>query len=486
MSGAERILLCPRWLYRGGGRMETGKAVLIEGNRILDILPDPAAADGAAADSPTGGIDARRIDLPRHVLLPGLINAHTHVGAGPVARGIAEDWSLASGTPFYVPLTKIWQIAYAPARREGLRAIVRWDVLGMLATGTTCVVNTASADVEGYLEIARELGIRTYAGPTLPMNVEHRLGTMESGRARRTDLASADEQADDLKFFRALHEQWNGAAGDRIRTVLGPASAHTVEPEVLRQVRATAVELDVPVTTHLCQAPSEIDEVQRRHGTTPARLLADIGLLDERMICAHGTYLPADDIPLVAESHATVAHCGVRKAREAITSPFTAFAEAGIRVAIGTDAFTADLVQEMRSAVTLGKIATGRTDRPAAGDIVDAATLGGAEGLGRSDLGRIAPGAIADLTAIRLGGVENRPVFDPLAAVVHYSTGADVDLVMVDGVVRVQGGAVVGADLDAAADAAAAALEEVWAAARQAGLVGHGSLAPAEPAGAAG
>ncbi|MER7276964.1 amidohydrolase family protein [Dactylosporangium sp. NPDC000244] len=444
-----RTLLRPRWVYRGGGRVETGTSLLVDGGTVTSL---PAATDA--------GIDAERVELPRHLVLPGLVNAHTHAGAGPVARGIAEDLKLAPGTPYYVPLTRLWQLAYQPELREGLRAIVRWDLLGMLRTGTTTVVSTSSVDIEGYLDAAEDVGVRTWAGPALPMNVAHRLGTLDGDRQRREDLSPEREQLAELDAFRALHAAHDGRAGGRIRLLLGPASAHTVEPAVLAGLAKLAAELDCPVTTHLCQSEGELAEVRRKFDRTPVELLDEAGLLGERLICAHGTYLPDADLPRLAASGAVVAHCAVRKVREAILPPFGRFAEAGVRMAIGTDAFTTDLVTEVRMAAMLAKIAVGRTDWPDAATMLDAAVTGPAPALGlRADL---TDGAAADLVAVELAAPESAPVFDPLASVVHYASGHDVDLVMVGGEIRVRDRQLVGVDWAAARAAAEDACAAVW------------------------
>lgn len=455
-----RTLLRPRWLHIGGGAAVESRAVLVEDGRILDVV------DAGAA------IDANVIDLPNQVLLPGFVNSHTHVGAGPIARGVGEDWDLPTGTPYYMPLTQLWTLAYRPDFREQYRAIVRWDTIAMLTTGTTTIVNQASIDVEGYLDVAAELGVRTWAGPSLPMSVEHRLGEMGRDRvARRNNLTSPDEQVDELAGFRDLYERWQGAQRDRIRMLLGPASAHTVDYDVLVAVGKLAEELDCPVTVHLCQAPSELEETRRRYGLTPPRVLDQVGLLDQRVICAHGTYTPAEDMKLLASSGASVAHCAVRKAREARFTPFLEFLDAGVRTVIGTDAFTTDLVTEIRIAATLAKVSSGQTHRPGVGQVVDAATSSAGDALGRSDLGRIMPGAVADLVGVRLGGPENWPVFDPVRAVAYYSTGADVDFVMVDGVVRKRDGDLLDLDVRAAGAAAETACTELWDRARASGVL---------------
>jgi 5-methylthioadenosine/S-adenosylhomocysteine deaminase len=455
-----RTLLLPRWVYLGKGEVASGRAVLVEDNRITAVVP-------AGQE-----IDAQRLELPGQLLMPGLMNMHTHVGAGPVGRAVSEDYQLPPGMPFYVPLSRLWRFAYTDRFREAFRAVLRWDTLAMMATGTTMIFNHASTDFEGYLGIASELGVRSYTGPTIPLDVTHRLGQLEAGAAHRPDLTAASGQQAELDAITALFEAWDGSNGGRIRLVLGPAAVHTDDFSVLTGVAKAARRLgDCLVTTHLCQAPSELAETDRKYGKTPLRVLEDAGLANERMIAAHGTYLPDADRELAARSGITIVHCASRKAKEAIVSPFVSFSDSGIRTALGTDGFSADMVTELKLAATLGKIATGQTHRPTAAQVLDAATADAARSLGRDDLGVIREGALADLVGVDLGGSLVSPVFDPVQSLVYYSGGHSVRFQMIDGTVTIRDGELVGVDMTTARQSAETVLEEIWRLAIEEGLL---------------
>jgi 5-methylthioadenosine/S-adenosylhomocysteine deaminase len=462
-----RVLLRPSWVLLPDGSVAADTAVLVVGSRIEAVLP-------AAA---TDGIDAERVDLPGHLLVPGLVNLHTHVGAGPIGRAVSEDFPLPAGMPFYVPLSRLWQHAYDESVVERYRSIVEWDLLGMLRTGTTTVLNHASTDTEGYLELALRAGVRTFAGPTVPMDVAHRLGRLEAGTTRRDDSTTSDVQAAQLAGFRDLAERWEGRA-DRITLVLGPAAVHAVDLGVLEAVAQLSAELGSRVTTHLCQAPGELAETDRRYGLTPLRVLEKVGLANERLVAAHGTYLPEQDLELAASAGITVVHCASRKAKEAVVSPSVAFREAGVRVGLGTDGFSCDMVEELKFAAVLGKVGTARTDSPTAADVLHAATATNADALGRDDLGRIRPGALADLVAVDLRGPAVAPVLDPVQSLVYYGNGRDVSFSMVHGETVVRDGRVLTLDEDRVGTAAADALGSIWAEAIERGLLDDVLRAP--------
>lgn len=458
----ERTVLLPRWVYLGAGEIRTGAAVVVEGDRIARVLPAEQAA----------GVDARRIELPDKVLLPGLINMHTHAGAGPVGRAVSEDYELPTGMPFYVPLSRLWRHAYREELRERFRAVIEWDVLGMMRTGTTTILNHASTDIEGYLHIADRVGVRTFAGPTIPLDVTHRLGQLAAGgREDRQQITSEQAQLAELEELERLFGEWDGAAGGRITMILGPAAVHTDEFSVLAGVGAAAERLDCLVTTHLCQAPSELATTQDRFGTTPLRVLRRAGLANERLIAAHGTYLPDEDRQLAADSGITIVHCASRKAKEAVVSPSVSFMDSGISVALGTDGFNCDMLEELKFAAMLGKIGVAQSHRPTAAEVLDLATSRAASVLRRPDLGVIREGAKADVIGVTVTDPSIAPVLDVVQSLVYYGNGRDVQFEMVDGRILIEDGAFVGVDLEGVRARAEAALTSIWESAIEAGVI---------------
>jgi 5-methylthioadenosine/S-adenosylhomocysteine deaminase len=457
---SERTLLVPRWLYLGEGEVRTGAAVLVEGQRIVAII------------DATMEIDAVRIELPDQILLPGLINMHTHAGAGPVGRAVSEDYELPTGMPFYVPLSRVWKFAYQEKFHEAFRSVIEWDVLGMLRTGTTTILNHASTDILGYLEMAERLGVRTFTGPTIPLDVTHRLGQLSDiGGEDRPVITDERAQQNELAELEELFAQWDGKADGRITMILGPAAVHTDEFSVLAGIGELSERLDCLVTTHLCQALSELAATQAKYGKTPLRVLADANLANDRLIAAHGTYLPEEDFELAAASGLTIAHCASRKAKEALISPSIAFADRGINIAYGTDAFSGDMLEELKFAAVLGKIGMSQTHRPTAVQVLDTATEKSAQRLRHTDLGVIREGALADLIAVALDEPIVSPVLDPIQSLIYYGNGRDVRFEMINGDVIIADGKFQGVDAGAVRRAAESALTDIWEGAIDAGLM---------------
>jgi cytosine/adenosine deaminase-related metal-dependent hydrolase len=202
------------------------------------------------------------------------------------------------------------------------------------------------------------------------------------------------------------------------------------------------------------------------------RFLADIGFLDERTLLGHVVFTTAhewtrypfgDDLQVLAERGTTVGHCPYKYAKMAMTlRSFQRYLEAGVTLAIGTDTYPLDIVSELRWASILAKVTDGNYQAGLARDVFNAATIGGCRFLAREDLGRLAPGARADILLIDLDHLGGPVYADPIKALVDSASGRDVDTVIVDGQVLVQGGRATRVDEDAVLAKARAATEHYW------------------------
>src|SRR5262249_605866 len=254
----------------------------------------------------------------------------------------------------------------------------------------------------------------------------------------------------------ALARRYNGAANGRFRSILNAAQVETCSAPLLRACKDAARELDAPVHTHAGGNLIEFQRVMDEYGKTPIQLLADTGFLDDRTLVGHGVFTTAhpwsrypfgDDLRVLAERGATVGHCPYKYAKMAMTlHSFQRYLDAGVNVAMGTDTFPMDMVSELRWASILAKITDGNYQVGLPRDVYNAATLAACKFLRRDDLGRLAPGAKADVLLINLDHL-GAPVYaDPIKALVESASGRDVDTVIVDGQILIQGGRTVHVD----------------------------------------
>jgi cytosine/adenosine deaminase-related metal-dependent hydrolase len=206
--------------------------------------------------------------------------------------------------------------------------------------------------------------------------------------------------------------------------------------------------------------------------TTPVQFLADLGFLDERTLIGHGVFVAGhpwtahpfgDDVRVLAERGATIGHCPYKYAKMAMTlRSFQRYLDAGVTLALGTDTFPLDIVSELRWASILAKTTDGNYQAGQHRDVFNAATLGGCRFLGRDDLGRLAPGARADILLITLDHLGSFAYHDPIKALVDAASGRDVHTVIVDGKVLVEDGRLTRADEAEVYAKAAEATRRYW------------------------
>jgi cytosine/adenosine deaminase-related metal-dependent hydrolase len=246
----------------------------------------------------------------------------------------------------------------------------------------------------------------------------------------------------------------------------------TCSEPLLRAGKDAARELDVPIHTHAGGNLIEFQRIMEEYRKTPVQFLADIGFLDERTLLGHVVFTTAhpwprypfgDDLRVLAETGATVGHCPYKYAKMAMTlHSFQRYLDAGVTVAIGTDTFPMDIVAELRWASILAKVTDANYQVGVPRDVFNAATLGGCRFLRRPDLGRLAPGAKADILLINLDHVSAGVYADPIKALVEGASGRDVDTVIVDGKVLVQGGRTTRVDEDQVCAKAREATQRYW------------------------
>jgi 5-methylthioadenosine/S-adenosylhomocysteine deaminase len=267
----------------------------------------------------------------------------------------------------------------------------------------------------------------------------------------------------------------DGSVHGRVRGLLAPREVETCSLELLRATRRAADELRLPIVTHAAYNVIEFYEILREHRMTPVELMETVGLLGPDLTIGHGnliadnallSYSGGRDLELMGRHRVTVSHCPVNIARRArYLDSWPKYRSAGVNLALGSDTYPRDLIMQMRIASYVGKVVSHDLFAASAADVFEAATLGGARALGREDLGRLAPGAKADVVVVDLATRDTLrfgPVRDPIKALVECGIGDDVTTVVVDGIVRMRDRVIPGIDLAAIRAQAQDAGEAVW------------------------
>ena len=399
------------------------------------------------------------IDATGCVLVPGLVNCHTHAGCTPHARGVSEDLNILEDGAFYHSLIPLLGLGYTELSQNEFAAVMEWDAIAMLLGGATTIVEENFGGADIWMNLVERLGFRSSLGLTYPGNVGS-IGYVQDGKIVIDDPGDV---AAGLTAALKLHDDHHGRFDDRLRIHLSPHAPDTVPEEILRETKKEAHERGVTVHLHLAQHLSETRAIAERHGNkTPVQYLDDIDFLGPDVLATHVSYVTENDMDIIARAGAHVVHCSYRKAKEGLNSPYWQFLKRGVNVALATDSFSHDLIEDLRLGALLGKISQSSVALPHAQHLVTSATLAAARALGRNDLGHLNPGARGDAVAIDISTPFNSPVFDPLRALVYYSTGSDVKHSVVDGRPVVLDRKVAGSDMDAVRQQANAACRRIW------------------------
>jgi 5-methylthioadenosine/S-adenosylhomocysteine deaminase len=455
---------------RGSHALFRDGVVVFEGDRVLYV--------GTRFE---GSVE-REIDARGKLVAPGFIDTHVHSGHRASHRLITD-----TGRPDYYgqPFLDI-SVPRAGTRVGGDPRYLRPDerdadastdlhaqftIAEMLRNGTTTFMEFGSQlrVQEALLGEVERLGIRAYLGPGYDSG---RWVGDERGRLTRV----VDEEAGRREFDGACDfiRRVDGTCGGRVRGLLVPREAETTSLELLRATRQMAGELRVPITTHAAYNVIEFYEMLRDYRMTPVEVLESVGLLGPDLTIGHGN-LPAEgyrffsggrELELMGRHGVSISHCPVNIARRARSlDSWQRYRQAGINIALGSDTYPRDMIMQMRTASYFGKVMSADLRAASAADVFTAATLAGARALGRDDLGRLAPGAKADIVIVDLTGggtLRYGPVRDPIKSLVECGIGDDVETVIVDGIVRMEGRRLPGVDFADLRARAQTAGEGVW------------------------
>ena len=434
-----------------GHRLLRDGVVVIEGDSILHVGP---RFDGRVDET---------VDVPDRVLTPGLISTHAHISGSPLDRSFIED----CGNPqfWFSGLFEMLPVRSDSQDEEAGRACVDFSMAELLRGGVTTVMEIGTLG-EYVVARASHYGLRVYMGQAF------RSGKWLTRDGKRVVWEWNEEQGrQGLKRAIDFHKRWDGAHGDLVRCFVSPSQIDTCTPELLKDAKRFADEVQRPYQVHTSQSVVEFNEMVQRHGKTPIAWMKELGVLGQNTVLGHAiiiggsswTNYPDGDIRLMAEAGCSVAHAVWVFARRGVAmESFGRYREAGVNMSLGTDTNPQSVIEAMRWAAVCSKIVERNTEATTAAHAFDAATLGGARALGRDDLGRIAPGAKADLVLWRATSWRMTPLRDPIKNIVYNAADEDVDRVYVNGHVVVDGGKVLAADDGAILGALQAAGDRMW------------------------
>lgn len=393
MSQPVDLLIIPRWIVPV---VPTGvlanHVVAVKNGRIVDIC---------AADTVPSRFAAREtIELPEHVLIPGLVNLHTHA-AMSLLRGFGDDMPLMAWLA-----GKIWPAEQKSVSADFVRDGSLLACAEMLASGTTCF-NDMYFFPGATADAALESGMRAAVG-MIVMDFP---------------TAYASDAEDCLNKGLAVRDRYKGE--EQVSFTFAPHAPYTVTDDALGRIAMLAEQLDVPVHVHLHETGQEIEDSLSRYKVRPLERVARAGLLSPKLIAVHAVHLLDSEIETLAKFGCHIAHCPASNLKLASGLPAVQkWLDAGINIGIGTDGAASnnrlDMFGEMRLAALLAKGSTGDASTLPAREALRMATLDGATalGLGR-EIGSITPGKAADLVAVSLKGLNTKPCYDPLSHLVH-------------------------------------------------------------------
>lgn len=402
-----------RWVIpvQPEGRVLEDSAVIVQKGIVVDVLP---AAQVSSKYAPV-----QEVVLNDHVLIPGLINLHTHAGM-TLMRGLADDLPLMQWLNDH-----IW-----PAEKNVVseRFVHDSTLLGcaeMLSGGITCF-NEMYFYPQSAAEAISQAGIRANLG----------LVVLEF------PTSYAHDAEDYLQKGLSARDNWRGNA--LVTSSLAPHAPYTVSNETFEKVITFAEQLGIGIHTHIHETVDEIEQSRAKYGVRPLERLAALGVLGPNLVAAHCVHLEPEEVEMLAALGCHVAHCPASNLKLASgIAPVAKLLNKGVNVGIGTDGAASnnrlDMFAEMRLAALLAKGASGNSTVLPATQALEMATINAARALCLDEkIGSIETGKMADITAVKISALEALPCFDPVSHLVYVAGREHVSHVWVAGELRYQ------------------------------------------------
>lgn len=411
-----------------------------------------------------GAVD-ETVECGNAVVIPGFVDLNALGDIDHAVFDSFQDDDLLAGqdwSPGYARHGRheVFDRADLAFRRE-------YALVQLLLNGVTTALPIAAETYRAWAEteeefddlaaIAGRLGIRAYLGPSYRAGVP--TTDADGHRSMHWDEAEGERGMEGaIRFV----ERWDGAHDGRIRGLLAPARIETQTPDLLLRTRDAAARLGVPVRLHAGQSHEEVALLRERYDARPVEVLDRLGLLGPGLLVPHcwavdghsstggGAAATDRDVRRLAETGTTVVFCPLASGRYAmVLESFDSYLRAGVRMGVGTDTFPPDVLRALDHGSVLTKAVEQDHTAGSVADLFRAATVGGADALGRPDLGRLAPGAKADVVVVGLDDLRLGPIEDPVRSIVMHGGGQHVRHVVVDGRFVVRDGRVPGVDVDA-------------------------------------
>lgn len=390
-------------------------------NAVVLVQDGRIAYAGYAEQAPEVPEDAEVIDVMGRIILPGLVNAHTH-SAMTVFRGAADD----------LPLHRWLNDRIWPMEAKLDDEAVYWGSMLAIAEmirGGVTAFNDMYFFTEQTVRAVEHTGIRALLTRCVTCN-----GTDEAS-IRQGVQRAAD-----------CFAQFDGAAQGRIRVSIAPHAEYTCSAPFLRALGEKAQELGARVHIHVSETKEEHEQCKQRHGgLTPIGLLDALGVLDNPTLAAHCVYVDAHDLAIMQQKHVSVLHCpGSNLKLASGIAPVPAMLAHGLCIALGTDGAASNnnlnMFEELQAVATLHKGTSGDASMVRAAQALRMATQNGAQALGLSS-GVLAAGEPADLIIVDIHKPHMMPMYNALHNIVYSAQASDVWMTMVDGRVLYHDGA---------------------------------------------
>lgn len=382
-------------------------AIVVEGGQIIAV--------GSATDLRNQFPHAERIDGTHRLLMPGLINSHTHL-----AMALLRGW--AEGVDLQGFLERVWAAEGAIMSPEVVRIGTQLGALESVLGGTTTTLDMYFNPHAAH-EGAAEVGLRHLCGPIF------------------FDFPGLDglEWPERISYAKAWPERKAKIGGPQTPLYLLPHGTYTVSPEHMREVADLAEELGANIHIHASENQAENDDVASRYHATPTELLAEAGVLTRHTVLGHGVWLNDGDLKLLGAAHSAVAHCPGSNLKLASGAADFYGMKSRITVGLGTDGCSSsndlDMWVAMRSAAHVATTVTGSPAQVKAVDFLRAATIEAAKALGISELvGSLEVGKRADFIRLDLDQAHLTPIHDIFALLVYAAGRGDVVDTFIDGV----------------------------------------------------